>query len=51
MAVLLVLTYMGEILIDNLVTRATWRWMLTYVWGVGIGLSFMNIALLYAEYF
>ncbi|MBT8764123.1 NADH-quinone oxidoreductase subunit H [Desulfohalobiaceae bacterium Ax17] len=51
MIILLVITYLGEILIDNLVTRATWRWMLTYVWGVGIGLSFINIAFLYAKYF
>jgi hypothetical protein len=29
----------------------TWRWMLTYVWGMGIGLSFMNLALVYANSF
>ena len=51
MAVLLVLTYLAEILIDNVMTRMTWRWMLTYVWGMGIGLSFMNLALLYARSF
>jgi ech hydrogenase subunit B len=51
MLVLLVLTYLAEILIDNVMTRMTWRWMLTYVWGMGIGLSFMNLALLYARSF
>jgi ech hydrogenase subunit B len=51
MLVLLVLTYLAEILIDNVMTRMTWRWMLTYVWGMGIGLSFMNLALLYAKSF
>ncbi|HKK33955.1 MAG TPA: NADH-quinone oxidoreductase subunit H [Desulfomicrobiaceae bacterium] len=51
MLLLLVLTYLAEILIDNVMTRMTWRWMLTYVWGMGIGLSFMNLALLYAGSF
>ena len=48
---LLIVTYAAEVVVDNLVTRATWRWMLTYVWGVGISLSFFNIAFLYANRF
>jgi ech hydrogenase subunit B len=49
--ILLVITYLAEIVVDNLVSRATWRWMLTYVWGVGISLVFFNIAFLYASKF
>ena len=48
---LLIVTYAAEVVVDNLVTRATWRWMLTYVWGVGISLAFFNIAFLYANRF
>ena len=51
MLILLVVTYMAEIIIDNVTPRMTWKWMLTYVWGVGIGLSFFNMALLYAKSF
>jgi len=51
MLILLVVTYMAEIIIDNVTPRMTWKWMLTYVWGAGIGLSFFNMALLYAKSF
>ena len=51
LVILLVVTYMAEIIIDNVTPRMTWKWMLTYVWGVGIGLSFFNMALLYAKSF
>ncbi|MGX9366531.1 respiratory chain complex I subunit 1 family protein [Desulfoplanes sp. PS50] len=51
MFLLLSITYLAEIFIDNVMTRMTWRWMLTYVWGMGIGLSFMNLALVYANSF
>jgi ech hydrogenase subunit B len=47
--VLVAATYLAEIIIDNATTRMTWKWMLTYVWTVGIGLSFFNIALLFAK--
>ncbi len=48
---LLIITYLAEVIVDNLVTRSTWRWMLTYVWSVGISLVFFNIAFLYANKF
>lgn len=51
MLVLLAVTYMAEIVIDNVTPRMTWKWMLTYVWAVGISLSFFNMALLYAKSF
>ncbi|MBP9943728.1 MAG: NADH-quinone oxidoreductase subunit H [Desulfomicrobium sp.] len=51
MFILLAVTYMAEIVIDNVTPRMTWKWMLTYVWAVGISLSFFNMALLYAKSF
>lgn len=47
--VLMVATYMAEIVVDNITPRMTWKWMLTYVWAVGISLSFFNMALLFAK--
>ena len=49
MVVLLVLTYMAEIVIDNTMARMTWRWMLKYVWSIGLALSFVNLIWLYAK--
>jgi ech hydrogenase subunit B len=43
MAVLLVGTYFLEVLVDNITSRMTWRWMLSYVWGVGLTLSLVNL--------
>ena len=43
MAVLLVLTYFAEILLDNVTARMTWRWMLGYVWGIGLAMSAVNL--------
>ena len=43
MAVLLVGTYFLEVLVDNITSRMTWRWMLSYVWGVGLTLSIVNL--------
>ena len=43
MAVLLVATYFLEVLVDNTTSRMTWRWMLSYVWGVGLTLSLVNL--------
>ncbi|MBU1003157.1 MAG: NADH-quinone oxidoreductase subunit H [Proteobacteria bacterium] len=49
MIALVVLTYLAEILIDNTMARMTWRWMLKYVWSVGLALSFVNLIWLYAK--
>jgi ech hydrogenase subunit B len=43
MAVLLVVTYFLEVLVDNTTSRMNWRWMLSYVWGVGLTLSLVNL--------
>ncbi len=47
MAVLLVVTYLVEIIIDNTCARMTWPWMLRNVFSVGIGMSVLNILWLY----
>jgi ech hydrogenase subunit B len=43
MAILLVATYFLEVLVDNITSRMNWRWMLSYVWGVGLTLSLVNL--------
>jgi ech hydrogenase subunit B len=43
MAVLLAATYFLEVLVDNITSRMNWRWMLSYVWGVGLTLSLVNL--------
>ncbi|MFW5487047.1 MAG: respiratory chain complex I subunit 1 family protein [Desulfovibrio sp.] len=48
MIVLLGVTYFAEILIDNVTPRMTWRWMLGYVWGLGLTMSAVNLIWLYA---
>ncbi len=48
MAVLLVLTYLLEILVDNTMARMTWRWMLKRVWLLGMGMAVVNLIWLYA---
>lgn len=48
MLALLLGTYFLEILIDNTMARLTWRWMLSYVWIVGLVLSVLNLSWLYA---
>lgn len=35
------------IILDNISARLTWRWMLRFTWTVGIGLSVLNLAVLY----
>lgn len=47
MGILLLVTYFLEVLIDNVTTRMNWRWMLGYVWGVGLTLSLVNLIWLY----
>ena len=48
MAILLILTYFAELLIDNVTARMTWKWMLQSVWGWGLALSALNLLWLYA---
>ena len=43
MLALLVVTYFLEVLVDNVTSRMNWRWMLSYVWGVGLTLSLVNL--------
>jgi len=40
---LISITYFLEILIDNTTARMTWRWMLGYVWAMGLTLSTVNL--------
>ncbi|HVO84194.1 MAG TPA: NADH-quinone oxidoreductase subunit H [Syntrophobacteria bacterium] len=47
-AILLIVTYLLEIVIDNVTARMTWRWMLGYVWAMGLALSLVNLIWLYA---
>jgi ech hydrogenase subunit B len=49
MVVLLSLTYLAEIIIDNITARLTWRWMLGYVWSAGLLLSFANYTWIYVR--
>ncbi|MBI9081018.1 MAG: NADH-quinone oxidoreductase subunit H [Pseudodesulfovibrio sp.] len=49
MALLLIVTYMLEILVDNTMARMTWRWMLKRVWLVGMGMCVVNLIWLYAR--
>jgi len=43
MAILIVATYFLEVLVDNTTSQMNWRWMLSYVWGVGLTLSLVNL--------
>lgn len=43
MGILLAATYFLEVLVDNITSRMSWRWMLSYVWGVGLTLSLVNL--------
>ncbi len=45
--ILLAATYFLELLIDNVMARMTWRWMLRSVLSVGLLLSLVNILWLY----
>jgi len=47
MIVLVGVTYFFEVLIDNVSARLNWRWMLGYVWGMGLSLSLVNLIWLY----
>jgi len=48
MIVLLAATYFAELVIDNTMARMTWRWMLKYVWSIGLALTFINFIWLHA---
>ncbi len=46
---LVAVTYLMEIWIDNVCARMNWRWMLGYGWGLGMALSLVNLVWLYAR--
>lgn len=46
---IVVLTYFAEILIDNVSARMSWRWMLGYVWAMGLTLSVVNLIWLHVR--
>jgi ech hydrogenase subunit B len=48
MFILLVVTYLLEIVIDNVSARMNWRWMLGYFWVTGLILCMVNLIWLYA---
>jgi ech hydrogenase subunit B len=43
MVLIVTLTYAAEIVIDNVAARLSWRWMLGYVWAMGLTLSIVNL--------
>jgi ech hydrogenase subunit B len=47
MIILVSVTYFLEIIVDNVSARMNWRWMLGYVWAMGLTLSFVNLVWLY----
>lgn len=46
---LIAAAYVLEIWIDNVSARMNWRWMLGYVWAMGMTLSLVNLIWLYAK--
>jgi ech hydrogenase subunit B len=49
MILIVIITYLLEVLIDNISARMNWRWMLGYVWAMGLALSMVNLVWLYAR--
>ena len=49
MVVLLSLTYLAEIIVDNISARMSFRWMLKSVWSTGLALSAVNLIWLYTK--
>ena len=43
MVVIVAATYLLEVIIDNVSARLNWRWMLGYVWAMGLTLSVVNL--------
>jgi ech hydrogenase subunit B len=48
MIILLLLTYVAEVVLDNITARLTWRWTLLYALGGGVAMSVANLLWLYA---
>lgn len=46
-SILLIVTYVAEILVDNVCARLTWQWMLKNAFGITLGLAVFNILWLY----
>ena len=44
MALVIVLVWLGEILLDNASARLSWTWMLAALWGPGLVLAAVNLA-------
>lgn len=40
-------SFLFEIIIDNITARMTWKWMIWMTWTLGIGLCIINLVLLY----
>lgn len=49
MIIIVAIMYFLEIIIDNVSARMTWRWMLGYVWAMGLTLCVVNLIWLYAK--
>jgi ech hydrogenase subunit B len=49
MSVLVIVTYFGEVLVDNITARLTWRWMLPHAWTGGLLMAFANYFWIYAK--
>lgn len=49
MFMLLAVTYLLEIAIDNVSARMNWRWMLGYFWATGLTLCMVNLIWLYVR--
>ncbi|MCF8029195.1 MAG: NADH-quinone oxidoreductase subunit H, partial [Desulfobacteraceae bacterium] len=49
MVVLLLAAYFFEIIVDNATARMTWRWMIGYVWAMGLALAAVNLLWLAME--
>ncbi|MGC8491272.1 MAG: respiratory chain complex I subunit 1 family protein [Syntrophobacteraceae bacterium] len=47
MVVLVAVAYLAQIVADNATARMNWRWMLGYVWAMGLGLCIVNLIWVY----
>jgi formate hydrogenlyase subunit 4 len=45
--IIALVSYFGEIVIDNISARVTWQWMVKVTWVVGIGAALVNIVWMY----
>jgi ech hydrogenase subunit B len=46
-AVIALVCFFIELVVDNVVARMTWGWMLRFSWTFGLGLAVINLAVLY----